>query len=876
MRQSWRRHCFFFVLLSSLTFTIWLGSLSLPSPSRVARAADPAVLIQEGVKAYQEGNFLTAISRWQAALAAFQTESPSVEQATLQSNLARAHLQVGQTADAIAQWESAATAYRQLGDSLQVGRALTEQAQIYTSLGQHRRAIALLCLPQADAPMDCTHESALAIAQASNDSVGTVAALGSLGEAYRLKGDYDQALTISQTALAQVQQQGLSRYTASLLSSLGNTYERLAQRSYRRAASSQSLGIPEFAEDLQRQGEQQEAQALSFFQQGLQLAKQQADPGAELRSHLSLLFLYQRRNQPAEADASRQRLVKLLEQLPASRETAYAAVTLAKSYQSSTAKLACVDPDHQAQTQRWLEQATAIATKIGDNRAASFASGELGHLYQCRGELSQALQLTQQALWTADQAQSAVDSVYGWQWQLGRIYQEQGNLTQALEAYERAVATLETIRNDLLTATQDLQFDFRDAVEPLYRELIALQLGKPAAIASAKQTTLKQTVSTPANLEAALTTADSLKLAELQNYFGDDCVLAPVSQVRVDLADLNSATAVISSIILPERTAIIARFPDGSQQLAWIEDSQRLQKTVIDFRISLQRYRDLSFESSSSEQLYQWLIQPFEAALQKSGTKTLVFVPDGVLRSVPMSALYDGSQYLIERYAIATTPSLTLTDLRPLKNTGLQALALGLSQSVTTVDGQSFIPLSNVPNEIKAVLSKFPGSESLLNQDFSRDRLKQTLDQRSFPLLHIATHGQFGADPKDTFIVTGKGEKLTFGELEALIRETAPQIGPIELLSLTACETAVGDDRSTLGLAGVAIRAGARSAIASLWTIDDTTTAELVTGFYTGLLQPGMNKAQALQAAQKAILATGGDQAHPAYWAPLIMVGSWL
>ncbi|HEY9878503.1 MAG TPA: CHAT domain-containing protein [Leptolyngbyaceae cyanobacterium] len=875
MRRSWRRYCFSLLLLSGLVLTLWLGTISSPLIGRVAQAADPTTLMQEGVDAYQDGDFLTAINHWQAALAAFPAGDPSVEQAALRGNLGRAYLQVGQTADAIAQWERAATTYRQLGDVLQVGRALTEQAQIYTSLGQHRRAIALLCLPQGEAVLDCTHESALAIAQASNDSVGTAAALGSLAEAYRLKGDYDQALAVSKAALAEVQQQGLSQYAAPLFSSLGNTYERLAQMNYRRAASSASLGIPEFAEALQRQGEQQEAQALFYFQQGLQTAKQQGDATAELRSHLSLLSLYQRRSQPAEADLSRQRLIQLLEQLPASRETAYAAVSLAKSYQPSSATLACADAVQQNQAQRWLERARAIATQISDNRTASFALGELGHFYQCRGELTPALQLTQQALLAADQARAA-DSLYVWQWQLGRIYKEQGDLARALNAYQRAVATLETIRNDLLTATQDLQFDFRDAVEPLYRELIALQLGEPNAIASVKQSMLTQATSPSVNLDAALVTADSLKLAELQNYFGNDCVLAPVGQVRVDLANSSSATAVISSIILPERTAVIARFPNGSQQLAWIEDSQKLQKTVVDFRISLQRYRDPSFESSSSEQLYQWLIQPFEAALQKSGTKTLVFVPDGVLRSVPMSALYDGSQYLVERYAVATTPSLTLTDLRPLEDTSLQALALGLSQSITTADGQSFIPLSNVPNEIKTVLSKFPGSEALLNQDFSRDRLKQALAQRSFPLLHIATHGQFGADPKDTFIVTGKGEKLTFGELEALIRDTAPQADPIELLSLTACETAVGDDRSTLGLAGVAIRAGARSAIASLWTIDDSTTAELVNDFYTGLVKPGLNKAQALQVAQKAVLAAGGDRAHPAYWAPLIVVGNWL
>jgi CHAT domain-containing protein len=873
MLQRWPGRTPAILFISSLILTLWLGLAPLPgfSQSNGNSAAAPGQLVQGGLAAYQSGDYAVAIQQWQAALAAFPVGSALAEQATVQENLARTYQQIGQPTAALDYWEKAAATHRQLGNLTRMGRALTEQAQVYTSLGQHRRAIALLCLPQATigSVLDCAANAALPLAQAAGDNLGQAAALGSLGEAYRLSGDYERALTVLQAGLALVQAQGLDQYQPSMLSGLGNTYLRLAQASDRRAASSESLGILDFAQTLAAQAKAEGDQALAYLQQGLALARQQQDFGAEVRSHLSLLPLYQRQQRSAEAETSRQRLGQLIGQLPPSRETAYAAITVAKSYQPSPATLDCVPSTHQAEAQRWLEQAQAIASRIGDDRAASFALGELGHLSQCRGDLQAALSLTQQALWAADQALVSTDSSYLWQWQLGRIYRQQGLRDQALLAYQKAVATLEVIRNDILVADQDLQFDFRDTVAPIYRELIALQLG-----ADDSETALKQAASV--NLEAALTTADSLKLAELQSYFGSDCVIAPVSQMRVDQVSSRSATTVISAILLPDRTALIARFPDGSQQLAWMDDSSLLQRTVVDFRLRLQRYRDPSFDRRSSEQLYRWLIGPFEPALQASGTTTLVFVPDGILRSVPMSALHDGSQYLIERYAVATTPSLTLTDLRPLQEQGLQALALGLSQSVTTPDGQSFIPLSNVPNEIETVLKRFPGSQALLNADFSRDRLGQTLAQRNFPLLHVATHGQFGGDPRDTFIVTGKGEKLTFGELERLLRGSDANADPIELISLTACETAVGDDRSTLGLAGVAIRAGARSAIASLWTIDDATTAQLIGDFYAGLLKPELNKAQALQAAQKAVIAAGGDGAHPAYWAPLIVVGNWL
>lgn len=869
MRKLWRRRVAALLWVISLILT--LGLAAGPGiPGMSAQARDPAQQVQAGVSAYQNGDFAAAIGHWQTAYAAYAAEGAGQEQATVAENLARAYQQIGQTAEALDAWADAAAIYQRLEQPMQVGRALTEQAQLYTSLGQYRRAIALLCLPQVSPLTDCAGHTALPLAQSTGDSLGAAAALGSLAEAYRLKGDYTEALALLQQGLALVEAQGLTQFQPPLLNSLGNTYARLAQISYRRATASEGLGIPEFAQTLQRQGQGQDDQALSYFQQGLDLARQQSDRTAEVRSHLALLPLYQRQRRTAALQASQERLGQLIGQLPASRETAYAAIALAKSYQPSRATLDCVASGSEATAQQWLGRGRAIAAQIGDARAESFALGELGHLSQCQGDLPQALAQTQQALLAADQDLAAADSTYLWQWQLGRIYRQRGDQAQALAAYNQAVSTLETIRTNILVADQDLQFDFRDTVEPIYRELIALQLEL------ADLTTANKQAQTPANLEAALGTADALKLAELQNYFGDDCVLAPVSSQQADLARRTPATTVISSIFLPNRTALIARFPDGSQQLAWVGDSQQLQETVIDFRISLQRYRDPSFNRRSSQQLYAWLIKPFEAALQATDTQTLVFVQDGVLRSVPMAALFDGQQFLIERYAVATTPSLSLTDFQPLPEQGLQALALGLSQRVTTADGQAFRPLRNVPNEIQSVLSQFPGSEALLDDAFSRDSLEQRLAQRRFPLLHVATHGQFGADPKDTFIVTGKGEKLTFGELEALVRGATPNARPIELISLTACETAVGDDRSTLGLAGVAVRAGARSAIASLWTIDDATTAQLVTDFYAGLRDPQLNKAQALQIAQKSIIASGGDRAHPAYWAPLIVVGNWL
>ena len=236
-----------------------------------------------------------------------------------------------------------------------------------------------------------------------------------------------------------------------------------------------------------------------------------------------------------------------------------------------------------------------------------------------------------------------------------------------------------------------------------------------------------------------------------------------------------------------------------------------------------------------------------------------------------MSALYDGKQYLIEKYAIATTPSLTVTKPEPFKRQNPKVLALGLTKS-SAVDGRIYPPLPQVRKEIREIKREFQQTKSLLNQQFTSDRLKQELEQENYPIVHIASHGRFGSEPQDTFLITGNDRTLSMPELDRIIRN-ARGTEPIELLSLTACETALGDERATLGLAGVAVQAGAKSAVASLWSLDDGVTPQIVEQFYASLQNSQLNKAQALQIAQSQLIK---QNLHPAYWASFVLIGNWL
>jgi CHAT domain-containing protein len=232
-----------------------------------------------------------------------------------------------------------------------------------------------------------------------------------------------------------------------------------------------------------------------------------------------------------------------------------------------------------------------------------------------------------------------------------------------------------------------------------------------------------------------------------------------------------------------------------------------------------------------------------------------------------MAVLYDGKQYLVEKYSIALTPGLQLVDPRPLPQRQLKALTAGLSES-----RRNFAPLEFVESELEQIQSEIP-SDVLLNQQFTSTTLDNKINSSPVPVVHLATHGQFSSQAEETFILAWD-KPINVNELDQLLRTIEQsQSGTLELLVLSACETAAGDKRAALGLAGVAVRAGARSTLASLWLVDDESTALLMSHFYQEL-KTGVSKAEALRRAQLVLLQ--GKYQHPRLWAAFVLLGNWL
>ncbi len=288
----------------------------------------------------------------------------------------------------------------------------------------------------------------------------------------------------------------------------------------------------------------------------------------------------------------------------------------------------------------------------------------------------------------------------------------------------------------------------------------------------------------------------------------------------------------------------------------------------------VQRFRELLEKRTTNEflvparQLYDQLIRPIDPVLAAHHIDTLVIVPDPVLRVIPFAALQDGQHFLIERYATAVAPSMHLIDPKPLAAGPNVALVMGVSQGV-----QGFVDLPNVPREIAAVHT-IEGGKTLIDASFNRASFASELRTSTYNIVHIASHGQFATDPSRTFVLSYDAP-LTMNDLETDIKFGEHRDNALELLVLSACETASGDDRAALGLAGVALKAGARSALASLLRYtSDQASGDLVVDFYRGL-QAGLSKAHALQAAQRQFVASQ-RYAHPAYWAPFLLIGNWL
>jgi CHAT domain-containing protein len=523
-----------------------------------------------------------------------------------------------------------------------------------------------------------------------------------------------------------------------------------------------------------------------------------------------------------------------------------------------------------------LERAIQNAQKLNDkdkSAATIYALGYYGKWYQTRGNYDEARMQTEKALRLASSIQ-AKDIAYQWEWQLGQIHKAQGNLESAIAAYNAAYNTLQSLRPDVLASNEPdpLAFlTFREKVEErVYREFVDLLLyaNNPSQ----------------ENLALARKVIDSLQIAELETFLQEPCPVLS-SELIDQVVDREDPTAaVIYPIILEERLEVILKLP-GQKNLQNYKTSvnrDEVENTLRQLRYSLEQpFFSSKMGKPKAQDVYKWLIRAAETLIPPDKIKTLLFVPDGLLRNIPMAALHDGEKFLIEKYAVGVSPGLQLSVSNP--NKRYNALIAGLSEDPKE---PGFGPLEYAEEEVCKVQNFFKKSQTILDDkevnrsgdncqkssNTNSKNLQNELKSPEYNLIHLATHGQFSFfNRQETFILTASG-KLDLDKWKTFLKDRG--FNPIELLVLSACETATGDDRDTLGIAGVAVQTGTRSTIASLWSIDDASTPELMQQFYQGLQKEKLTKAAALQQAQLELLKNPSAY-KPSHWAPYVLVGDW-
>ncbi len=845
-----------------LLLAMFLGAAALPivahkavAISIVQNVSDAQGLMQQGRTLYETQRFSEAGAILQRALTAFQASGNKLWQAATLSNLSLVYQQLGQWSEAenaiasslslletkpyptpepershiLAQtldvrgrlqlargqgepalnsWKRAAEVYAHIGDTSGAIRSRINQATAQQALGLYRLAQKTLA-------------EVSEILQKQPDSPLKAAGMHNLGNVLRITGDLDRAEAALQQSLAVARTVQLPQSISEALLGLGQT--------------------------AQAKGDNQSA--LNYYREAIASSP---SPALKIQIQLNQLSLLLQDKQSNAASTLWPTILTQIDSLPPSRTSVYARIDLAESLM----KLSTIEESVSGDIAQMLAKAVQQAKNLKDRRAESYGLGTLGQLYEQNQQESDALSLTEEALAIA-QTIDASEIAYQWQWQIGRLLKTKGDNERAISAYDQAVKTLQSLRSDLVAIDSDLQFSFREKVEPVYRQFVDLLL-QASPDAQPKQE----------NLIEARQAIESLQLAELDNFFRQACLVAkrPIDAV----VEEDQTAAFIYPIILPDRIEVIFKLPQQPLRRYTTSIAQSEVENILEqLRRNLTEPDTLKEAQSLSQQAYNWLIRPAAEDLAKSNIKTLVFVLDGSLRNIPMAALYDGQQYLIEKYGIALAPGLQLVDPKPVEQIQLKALIAGLSEA-----RHGFRPLRYVENELQEIQTEVPGT-MLLNQLFTTQSFNNKINLQALPVVHLATHGQFSSNAEETFILAWD-KPIKVNELNSLLRsrdERRPEA--IELLVLSACETATGDKRAALGLAGVALRAGARSTLASLWQVDDESTTLLMSKFYEGIADNQLTKAEALRQAQLNLLQNTRYK-RPLFWAPYVLLGNWL
>ncbi|MBD2579889.1 CHAT domain-containing protein [Oscillatoria sp. FACHB-1406] len=873
----------------SYLFLLWLGFalvLLLLHPGRVGAQQQQ----DDGLKFYNNEQYAKAVEAWQAELAT----SPTAEkQALLYTCLCLAYQHLGRLQEA----QSASDRSFQLlaaSDNTSVrAKAWNTLAQLEWTRGEVPEALASWEKAQQG------YAEARDIAGAMGAQLNQAVALEALGRSY----DGNQLL---EQLYAQLQQQPPTEVKAKIYRKLGATRRRLGELEKAQKVLEEGVAIAnllpndtvlgevelELGNTARSQANQQSAIGKTEpAKASLHKAFQHYARAASSRS--TIVQLHANINQLSLAadtgkapDASLlPKIEALLEKMPVNHTTTKAQLNYAETLSCWQVK---IDAETPACTRSEWGNTTAENSTVtltpklintdaiyqllkGSLRAAETlkssqfkvaALGQLGALYEQNHQWQEAEVFTIEAL-KESATKGSEELLYRFSWQLGRLQKKQARKAEALQSYQNAVESLQRVRKDLLVINTDVQFSFRDNVEPVYREYVNLLLDAEGE-AKPEQEKLKN----------AIAAIDQLQLAEIENFLRCD-TSTNVQKTQADRID-DPKAAIIYPIITDRGIVTIFKLHGRPYDYRFSAvDPREIENNLSELRNNLVFTSRGEIEKIETEaaKLYNWLFKPLESVLaNEPNLDTLAFVLDDPLRNIPMSVLYDARnrEYLVQKkYAIAVLPSVKLFAARATDNSLVYAGGgIGIPQQL-----KGFPTLPSI-EELREEIDNIPEPNyKLYDKDFTISKIKAQLQERPISAIHWKTHGFFSSDPEETYLVAYQ-ELIKARAFNELIAASCIKRGkPLQLLILSACSSAEGDKRAVLGLAGIAARSGAQTTISTLWDADEKVTTKFTKYFYQEW-KSGVSKAKAMQLAQKQILEKDANKM-PSVWAVYVLVGSW-
>jgi CHAT domain-containing protein/tetratricopeptide (TPR) repeat protein len=889
------------------------------------RSGEGKALTAIGIVYRKVGLIEEALSYHQQALAIKRDSGDRAGEWKHLVSIGMAHGDLGQYENALSHFKQALLIVRQIDYRSGEGKVLTNIGIAYGMLGQYDKA--LRC-----------HKQAIAIKRENSDRAGEWNDLAGIGFVYDSLGEYDRALSNYEQALAIAREFSNRSGEGTVLNGIGNVYRK--QRQYGRALSYYKQALAIHRETKNRAGESSDLgnigivygtlgdykKALSNFEQALSILREfrnRSDEGMVL-TNIGLLYL--KAGHLDKALTFSEQALRVANEVGSPEIIWRVHLVLQRIYKGMDNPLAAiffgkqsVDTLQSMRTHMGGLERSLLQSFIDEKQ---FVYEELADLLVDQGRLPEAQQvlamLKEEEFFDFIHRSSEKDprdtkvsyTSKEKHWKI-RYSQIRDNLVSIAHEYKKLQsklilegtkedqARLIKLERDLDVALKafgtylvELKKDFKERKREQQREFAEL---------SNKQKLV------------GLTAAEETRLAELERDLDKGFPEKELKSLRAfqsTLRQLGKGTVAIHYLSTTDRLRIIVTGGNASLPPFHRDSSigeKELNRLIFQYRDTLQhRWRN---PTPQAQQLYKSILKPIEDDLMKMGARTLLVYLDGALRYLPLAALHDGKSYVAERfgflmYIASAKDKLKDRPVRPWKVAGL-----GVSEATA-----GFSALEAVPGELNGIIKEsvedpvgvLPGTIHL-NKEFSQQNLSGVLRQ-GYPVIHVASHFRFVPGTEvDSFLLLGGGERLN---LEQFVSVKYP-MDKVDLLTLSACETAVGggvkeDGSEVEGFGALAQRQGAKAVLATLWKVKDSSTGQFMQLFYKLREEMKLTKAEALRRVQQMFIhgeeqmpttqkkgnsraawpvdeTEGGYKfnpeapyAHPYYWAPFILMGNFL